>query len=90
MTDRCHEVVYEGGDNHLLCTAQRGTEHSHQDGRTPMMVLLPLESKVALDQWDCLRLVELRGCKGCGSSCGVEGCEICEGDQPCVKCGGNW
>ena len=29
-----------------------------------------------------------RGCKGCGSTCGVDGCKICESNQLCLKCSG--
>ncbi len=27
-----------------------------------------------------------RGCMWCGSSCGVPGCQVCEGEQLCHKC----
>jgi hypothetical protein len=27
-----------------------------------------------------------KGCKGCGSKCGVNGCAICAGKVLCTKC----
>lgn len=27
-----------------------------------------------------------RGCQGCGSKCGVDGCSICESGLLCIRC----
>lgn len=28
----------------------------------------------------------VRGCRQCGSSCGVPGCRVCQGKTPCLRC----
>ncbi len=31
-----------------------------------------------------------RGCKGCGSTCGMDGCAVCEDDMLCQHCERQW
>lgn len=55
---KCREAVSDPRDGVLVCEAERGTEHSHADPALHLRPLRPDEA-VALDDWDCLRVIEL-------------------------------
>lgn len=55
----CNEVVTTwGGTQHYVCTAIRYTEHSHADRDAYYMEPLPEDATLALDDLDCLWLIE--------------------------------
>lgn len=40
-----------------------------------------------LDRRDGMTDKRKRGCTGCGSTCGADGCKVCEGNALCLRCG---
>lgn len=60
--EECTEVQFNSDDQrYYVCRATRYTEHTHAE-LTGYMEPIPNDAPVALDDNDCLFLVEVNGC----------------------------